>query len=145
MSFFELWWRKLHCHPRSDTKCRIYKQGNTNTRGGMNSVYKLLKINYLQESKIHRINLRKNANTNTRDFILVQSLWSTSVLKQPAWDFSYPDFDTPQNQFLVHHLTKQPLPNLYNSSLHQKTATLWMITMNFITLNLVHYCKQGLL
>jgi len=42
------------------------------------------------------------------------------VPKQPAWDFTYPDFDTPQNQLLVHHLTKQPLSNLCNSSLHQE-------------------------
>jgi len=62
---------------------------------------------------MHRINLRKNANAfDPRNL--------HPVPKQPALDFPYPDFDAPQNQLLVHHLIKHPLPNLYNSSPHQE-------------------------
>ena len=85
----------------------------------------------MQERKIHKINLRK-MHMQTREILSWFGPRDLSpVPKQPAWDFPYPDFDTPkinslswfwytQNQFLIHHLTKYPLSNLYSSSLHQE-------------------------
>ena len=87
---------------------------------GVNSIYKLLIINYLQESKMYRINLRK-MQKQTQEILSWFGPYDLRLVpKQSAWDFHYPDFDKPQNQLLIHHLTKQPLPNLYNSSLHQE-------------------------
>jgi len=66
----------------------------------MNSVYKLLitKSKLLQESKMHRINLKK-MQTQTREILS----WFgpcdlRPVPRQLAWDFSYPDFDILQNR-----------------------------------------------
>jgi len=69
---------------------------------------------------MYRKNLKK-MQTQTQEILsCFGSCDLRPVPKQPAWDFPNPDFNTPQNQLLVHHLTKQPLPNLYNSSLHQE-------------------------
>jgi len=71
------------------------------------------------------------------------------IHKQPAWDFPYPDFDTPQNQLLVHHLSKNlyqifttllytkkmtTLVHLFSTKkIHLYNSSLWMITMNPIS------------
>jgi len=151
--------------PSLNTICRTLipsvgskNNGNKNTKTKMNSVNK----NTCKKKEMYRINLRKYANANTRDFILVRFVWPTSSPKHSAWDFPYPDFDTPQNQLLVHHLTKHPLSNLYNSSLHQEdtflynyflhqedtflyNSSLWLIIKYPISLETCMDCEQGLL
>ena len=91
MSVFELRWRKFRCHPCSDTKCRIYKQATQILEGGW-----IVFINFLNKTICRNSQNKTQKNANAKTFFWFGPFDLRPVPKQSAWDFPFPDLDTPK-------------------------------------------------
>ena len=104
--------------------CRIYNQSNTTLEGGwIVLIKKLNKLLAIKEIST------ENTNANTRELSWFGPCDLHLVPKQNAWDFPFFTCVHPQPMPCT-PLDKHPLPNVHNSSLHQREHALY----NFLLL-----------